>query len=208
MIDADELYRMLLSEYGMPPWWSYDPFAVMVQAVLVQNTAWSNVVKTTEGMGGIPSPDEVLSLEQDELEAMIRPCGFFHAKARAIKALALWWKQYGCDPGDTASIPAEKLREDLLSISGVGEETADVILLYALYRPVFVVDAYTRRMLSRLGYRYSSDNDIREYFTQGLPEDALIYGRFHWLILQHCISLCRKKPLCSKCFLEACRTHE
>ena len=197
MISSDKLYEMLLEEYGTPPWWSDDPFTVVFQSVLVQNTSWRNVVKTTEAMGAVPSPEEIIAMELEALEDLIRPCGFFHSKAMTIKALAAWWEKHE----DSDSVPAIKLRSSLLSIRGVGEETADVILLYALHRPAFVVDAYTRRLLFRIGCSFRSDDDIRGYVNEGLPQDALIYGRFHWLVLQHCIAVCRKKAECSSCCL-------
>ena len=197
MISSDKLYAMLLEEYGTPPWWSDDPFTVVFQSVLVQNTSWRNVVKTTEAMGAVPTPEEIIALDLEALEDLIRPCGFFHSKAMTIKSLAVWWEKHR----DSDSVPSIKLRSSLLSIRGVGEETADVILLYALHRPVFVVDAYTRRLLSRIGCSFRSDDDIRGYINKGLPLDALVYGQFHWLVLQHCIAVCRKKAECSSCCL-------
>lgn len=93
------------------------------------------------------------------------------------------------------------LRSELLSIKGIGAETADFILVYALYQPSFVIDAYTRRFLSRLGLDFTEDSEIREFFETELPKDARIYGYFHWLLLEHCISVCKKTPLCGKCKL-------
>ena len=198
MLTAYKIYTKLLSAYGPPEWWSDDPFTVMVQAVLVQNTAWENVVMATKAMGGIPRPETILLMADEELHALIRPCGFFRAKARTIRSLAAWWNGIR---GDESSLSTEELRKQLLAIKGVGEETADVILLYALHRPAFVVDAYTRRLLSRIGCSFRSDNDIRGYINKGLPLDALVYGQFHWLVLQHCIAICRKKAECSSCCL-------
>ena len=130
MISSDKLYAMLLEEYGTPPWWSDDPFTVVFQSVLVQNTSWRNVVKTTEAMGAVPAPEEIIAMDLEALEDLIRPCGFFHSKAMTIKSLAAWWEKHE----NSDSVPSIKLRSSLLSIRGVGEETADVILLYALHR--------------------------------------------------------------------------
>ena len=92
-----------------------------------------------------------------------------------------------------------ELREELLSIKGIGEETADVILVYAFYRPSFIVDAYTRRFLRRFGYSFQNDEEIRKFFTSLLSAEAKDYGHFHWLLLDHGKTYCRKKPLCSFC---------
>ena len=154
-------------------------------------------MKTTEAIGKIPRPESIIAMAQEDLEEMIRPCGFFHSKAGAIKALAAWWMEHRYPE----CISDSELRSSLLAIRGVGEETADVILLYAFRRPVFIVDAYTQRLLSRLGYQFRSDDGIRRYISSGLSADALDYGRFHWLVLQHCITVCRKKPECSSCVL-------
>ena len=198
MPTAYKIYTKLLSAYGPPEWWSDDPFTVMVQAVLVQNTAWENVVMATKAMGGIPRPETILLMADEELHALIRPCGFFRAKARTIRSLAAWWNGIR---GDESSLSTEELRKQLLAIKGVGEETADVILVYALYRPSFIIDAYTRRLLSRLGFQFSSDTEIRSFFEEGLEADAGLYGSYHWLVLEHCKAVCRKTPCCDECRL-------
>ncbi len=198
MLTAYKIYTKLLSAYGPPEWWSDDPFTVIFQAVLVQNTAWENVVMTTEAMGGIPSPGAILAMAEEELQSLIRPCGFFRAKARTIRSLAAWWDGIR---GDESSLSTEELRKQLLSIKGVGEETADVILVYALHRPSFIIDAYTRRMFSRFGFQFRSDPEIRSFLDEGLEADAGLYGSYHWLVLEHCKAVCRKKPRCAECGL-------
>ena len=203
MPTAYEIYTQLLSAYGTPEWWSDDPFTVMVQAVLVQNTAWENVVMATKAMGGIPRPETILLMADEELHALIRPCGFFRAKARTIRSLAAWWNGIR---GDESSLSTEELRKQLLAIKGVGEETADVILVYALYRPSFIIDAYTRRFLERIGYHFKNDEERRSFLTASLEKDVFIYGSFHWLLLEHSIMHCLKKPKCSGCvFSQLCR---
>lgn len=92
--------------------------------------------------------------------------------------------------------------QELLSIRGIGAETADVILVYSFYKASFIIDAYTRRFLSRLGYDISDDTTIKHFFETGLPEDAQFYGWYHWLILEHCISVCKKTPKCDICSLK------
>ena len=199
MLSAKDLYNALLAAYGRPRWWSDDPFTVMFQAVLVQNTNWNSVEKTCGAIADRLSSEYIEGLREEELERLIRPCGFYKAKARTIKALAEWFRQYCFDRQTVQKKTAAELRAQLLSIRGVGAETADVILTYAFYKPAFIIDAYTRRLLLRLGHNFSDDTAVRCFFNAGLPEDAELYGRYHWLILEHCISVCKKTPKCDTC---------
>ncbi|WP_400260156.1 endonuclease III domain-containing protein [Candidatus Methanomassiliicoccus intestinalis] len=201
MLNAKELYDLLIGAYGNPRWWSDDPFTVMFQAVLVQNTAWNNVVKTCATIGERLTPTYVTSLSTAELEQIIHPCGFYKAKARTIHALTAWFQQYQYARENVQKTPLPQLREELLSIRGIGEETADVILIYAFYKASFIIDAYTRRFLLRFGYDFSDDHELKQFFERDLPEDAQLYGWYHWLILEHCISICKKTPKCDLCFL-------
>lgn len=206
MLSATEAYNTLLAAYGTPRWWSEDPFVVLVQSVLVQNTTWSTVEKTWAALGGRLTPEAVERLSGQELERLIAPCGFQKAKACTIRELAGWFRGYGCDPRRLEEVPLPQLRGELLALRGIGPETADVILVYAFYRPSFVIDAYTRRLLDRLGYGFPDDDAIRCFFEEGLPRDARVYGQFHWLILDHCILRCRKVPRCGQCpFRDRCR---
>ena len=205
-MDAVELYHALLGAYGTPRWWSDDPYTVMVQAVLVQNTSWRNVEKAYGEAGGRLRPANVLAPSAEELEALIRPCGFQKAKARTIMALTAWYGSHGFDAASIRSKPQEDIRGEILSIKGIGEETADAILVYAFHKPSFIIDAYTRRLLERLGYSFSSDKERKKFLGNELPQDARIYGYFHWFILDHSIRHCRKKPICEECpFLNCCR---
>ena len=202
-----KIFHTLLAAYGQPRWWSKDPYRVMFQAVLVQNTTWANVEKTCALLEDQIDPEKIAPLSSAELEEMIRPCGFHKAKARTIQALTTWYQGYGFDQAVVQGVPQEKLREELLSLRGVGPETADVILVYSFYKPSFIVDAYTRRLLARLGYDFPDDHAIRCFFEQGLPRDAQTYGHLHWLILDHCIQHCKKSPQCQGCcFATECPT--
>ena len=184
-LGAAALYEALLRAYGEPRWWSEDAYTVLFQSVLVQNTAWGNVEKTCAAIGGRLRPEVIGELSPEELEALIRPCGFCRGKARAIRALTAWFGKYGFERQNAADVSTEELREELLAIRGVGAETADVILVYAFFRPSFIVDAYTRRLLGRLGHDFADDAAIKEFFEGALPRDAVVYGHFHWLILEH-----------------------
>lgn len=198
-MNANEIYDELLNAYGKPRWWSDDAFTVMFQAILVQNTAWSSVEKTCEPIKDRISLQFIGGLFDEELQKLIAPCGFYKSKARTIKLLIKWFEKYNYSVQETQKVPLQTLRSELLSLKGIGAETADVILVYALYQPSFIIDAYTRRFLSRLGFDFENDEKIRIFFERNLPKDARIYGYFHWLILDHCISVCRKTPLCGEC---------
>ena len=130
---------------------------------------------------------------------MIAPCGFYKSKAQTIKLLIKWFEKYNFSVQQAQKTSLIDLRKELLLIKGIGTETADVILVYTLYQPSFIIDTYTRRFLSRLGFDFEDDEKIRIFFERNLPKYARIYGYFHWLILDHCILVCRKTPLCSKC---------
>lgn len=209
MLYAEEIYQTLLDTYGKPRWWSDDPFIVMFQAVLVQNTAWSSVEKTCAAMGDKLTLEAVARLPRAELEQRIRPCGFYKAKARTIQALIAWFGGYGFDRAAVQKIPAARLRQELLALRGIGPETADVILVYAFYQPSFIVDAYTRRFLRRLGHELADDAAVKRFFETALPPDAHIYGWYHWLILEHCIAACKKTPQCQSCpFQRECQQHK
>jgi len=202
MMTAQEIYDRLRAAYGQPRWWSDDPYTVMVQAILVQNTAWSSVEKVTAELADHLTPESVLGLKTEELESLIRPCGFCRGKAAAIRRLTEWYGRYGYDAETVGTVGQEELRDELLAVKGVGAETADVILVYAFHLPSFVIDAYTRRFLTRLGFDFRSDGARRAFFEAGLARDHRLYGWYHWLILEHGISRCRKTPLCGGCPLE------
>ena len=197
MRDALGFLSLLSSVHGTPPWWSEDPYRVMVEAVLVQNTAWENVLRTREGIGDRLSPQWVESLDDVQLEEAIRSCGFQKAKARTIRALTAWWSSFAFDRDAVMAIGAQDLTSQLHSIKGVGMETASVIALYAFHKPVMVVDAYTRRILSRFGYSFDDDDSIRSFFCSSLGFREL--GALHWLILETGKVWCRRRPLCDSC---------
>lgn len=199
MLTIQEVYDELLQSYGKPQWWADNPYQVMVEAVLVQHTTWSSVKKMRPSLKDKLSPVYVQSLQQEALEELIRPCGFQKAKARAIQALTGWFMQYGCDGTAVRIQPLEQLRAELLALHGIGAETADVILVYAFRLPSFIVDAYTRNFLKRLGFSFASDAEIKGFFEGTLHKDTELYGNYHWLILKHCISRCKKTPVCGDC---------
>jgi len=202
------IYKTLYAHYGNLHWWpAKTPYEIMVGAVLTQNTAWGNVEKAIARFGDRLSPQFVQDVDTEELMDIIRPAGFFKQKAAYLKSVTAWFAKYGFDIPTVQNETLEKLRPELLAVKGVGKETADSILLYALGYPTFVVDAYTHRLCAR----YSVDagksyDDVKAYFEDNLPRDAEIYNNYHALIVINGKDHCRKtKPQCGICPLrETC----
>lgn len=199
------IYRLLLRRYGRQWWWpAADPFEMMVGAILTQATAWSNVERAIQRLAQADclSPQAIARLPLPELEELIRSSGYFRVKARKLKSLAAHiMDHYQGTVERLLGRPCQELRQELLSIYGVGPETADCILLYAAHYPVFVIDAYTVRAGSRLGL-FPADStylDAQAYFHQRLPPDPVLFGEFHALWVELGKELCRPKPLCRRC---------
>jgi endonuclease-3 related protein len=203
------IYRQLLAGYGSQHWWPADgPFEVMVGAVLTQSCAWRNVEKAITALkkAGKLSAAALRCLDLQELAGIIRPCGYYNAKARKLKSLANWLERScrdnldGLDDIDTPS-----LREQLLSVHGIGPETADSILLYAVGRPVFVIDAYTHRIVSRLSLSPCSQSyaACQALFQKNLPADSQLFNEYHALLVRLGKDFCRKQPHCPQCCLMA-----
>ncbi len=199
MLPSQEIYQQLHRYYGTPPTWSANPYQVMMESILVQNTAWNNVLKTRLAIGERYDPRFVEVCSQQELQELISSCGFWRAKATAIKALTAWLVQYEYDFSRVKQIPMADLRRELLAIRGIGEETADVILTFALVKASFVIDTYTRRFLQRMGYCFASDAERRAFLADGIEPDAAVFGRYHWLLLDHGKKHCKKQPRCNGC---------
>jgi len=183
------LYDRLMDAYGPQKWWPADsPFEVIVGAVLTQNTAWMNVERAIINLkkNGLLSVDEIHTLEISKLADVIRPSGYFNIKAKRLKNLCHWIiKQGGLEQLERMS--TDELRKNLLVVNGVGPETADDILLYAFNRPVFVIDAYTRRLLRNLGLiKGNEDYDfLRKVFESNLTRNHTLYNEYHALIVRH-----------------------
>lgn len=199
-----DIYRLLFAAYGPQHWWpATTPYEMMVGAILTQNTAWTNVEKALTNLGERLNPEYILAAPSEELAAAIRSSGYHNQKAIRLKTLTEWYGEYGCDIEKVQLADGNVLREELLGLKGVGGETADSILLYALNKPFFVVDAYTRRILQRLGYPLPSTYDgIRKAIEDNVPEELQLYNEFHALIVRHAKEHCRVKPLCAGCPLE------
>jgi endonuclease-3 related protein len=202
-------HRRLLRHYGPLDWWPGNTtFEVIVGAVLTQNTAWANVEKAIANLkrAGVLDLRSIQRLRAPRLAALIRPAGYFNVKARRlqnlVRAIAADWDG---DLERMFATPTEELRSWLLAVNGVGNETADSILCYAGDHPVFVVDAYTRRILSRHGLvPQEIDYDaLQEYCLRHLPRDVAIFNQFHAEVVYLGKDYCRKRPRCQGCPLEA-----
>jgi endonuclease-3 related protein len=199
------VFEALLATYGPQYWWPAEtPFEVMVGAVLTQNTAWTNVER---GLAQLRARTPlkaaaILDLPEAELAECLRPVGYFNVKARRLRAFCAAYLAAGRRRG-LSRLPTAELRRRLLAIPGVGPETADDMLLYAFMRPVFVVDAYTRRILSRLGELGGEEGyeTIRHGLEAALGPDAALFNEYHALIVRHGKEVCRPQPRCHACCL-------
>ena len=202
------MYRALLGRFGHRNWWPASTrFEVCVGAVLTQNTAWKNVVKAIDNLKAAAALDAhaIHRLPLDELAGLIRPAGYFNVKARRLRNFVDHLVQrHGGDLTSLFASPVDALREELLSINGVGKETADSIVLYAAEKPIFVVDAYTRRVLHRHGIiEEKTDYDtIQRLFHANLPADLELFNDFHAQFVAVGHHFCRRKPHCQGCPLE------
>jgi len=199
------IYSSLDAHFGDLHWWPGEtPFEIIVGAILTQNTAWRNVETAIGRLKNrrIMNPRSMRLLPEQELASIIRPAGFFNVKAARLKAfLRFLHENYGDSLERMFAVDTASLRSALLAVHGIGPETADSILLYAGGRPAFVVDAYTKRILSRHGL-ISSTADypyIQRLFMASLPKEIPIYKQYHALIVETGKAFCRKTPICSAC---------
>ncbi len=208
MNTADRLsaiYDRLRGAYGPQHWWpAGSPWEVIVGAILTQSAAWTNVEKAIANLqaAGLLSPAGIHGAAQDELARLVFPSGYYNAKARKLKAFAQRLHdgyQGRLEALFALDLPA--LRAELLSIHGVGPETADSIILYAAGKPSFVIDAYTRRIACRLGLAAASVtyHDLQALFMANLPPDAPLFNEYHALLVCLAKEACRKRPLCQPC---------
>ncbi|MCL1998070.1 MAG: hypothetical protein FWG65_04800 [Turicibacter sp.] len=207
MNDVLAIYERLAGYYDTTDWWpAKTPYEVIVGAILTQNTNWQNVEKALSNFAVI-TPEFVAAAELPELEEIIRPSGFYRQKAVYLKAITEWFAGYGYDVEAVQKRPLAALRAELLAVRGVGQETADSILLYAFRMPTFVVDAYTKRLCERYplaaGGSYAK---VKAFFEGSLPREVEVYDKFHALIVLHAKRHCLKKASCEGCpLLEVCK---
>jgi endonuclease-3 related protein len=201
-----KIYRKLHRCFGPQHWWPGDtPFEVAVGAILTQNTNWSNVEKAIRNLRNqnLLLPQRMYGLSLRELSFLIRPAGYFNVKAKRLRSfIQFLMNDYHGRMQDMAQEDLTQLRIQLLRIHGIGPETADSILLYALEKPVFVIDAYTKRVLSRhriMGFERSYQ-EFQELFHAALTRDVRLYNEYHALFVRLGKMFCnRRGPLCSMC---------
>jgi endonuclease-3 related protein len=209
------VYDRLFEGYGPQHWWPADtPLEMVVGAILTQSAAWANVEKAIRNLkaNGDLSVQWLLNLPQDELARLIYPSGYYNVKAGKVKAFMDWLvDRYGGDLNRLFALDTGTMRQELLSVHGVGEETADSIILYGAHQPIFVIDAYTRRIVTRLGLAPSQEtySAFQALFMDSLPHDEAMFNEYHALLVQHGKAVCRKRPICTDCCLMSlCPSHE
>ena len=204
-----QLYDTLFAHFGPQHWWpGQTRFEIIIGAILTQNTNWSNVQKAITQLkaSNVLAPDRLRDMEPDRLAQLIRPAGYFRVKAKRIGHYLDWlFARFAGDLDRVAKLNTYSLREELLSISGIGPETADSMLLYAFNRPIFVVDTYTARVAVRHGlieppFDY---HQLQDLFESNLPQDAKLYNEYHALIVAIGKEFCKPTARCEPCPLNA-----
>jgi len=203
------IYRSLYQAYGPQHWWPGEtPFEVMVGAILTQNTSWKNVEKAIQRLKakGVLNPKGIYTLKRSELIRLIKSSGYYRLKADRLKSFVKFiFQNYD---GNLKRMKEEEngiLRKKLLGVKGVGPETADSILLYGFKKPIFVVDAYTRRILSRhkIIPEGASYEEIQDLFMDHLPHEERLFNEYHALLVHLGKTVCKKIPKCDICPLNS-----
>lgn len=203
-----KIYQTLYKAFGLQHWWPGEtPFEIAVGAILTQNTNWGNVEKAISNLkkNKSLSAKAIYKMPVDRLAILIKPAGYYNIKAKRLKSfINFLMNDYLGSMSKMKKEDLDNLREKLLSINGIGPETADSILLYALDKPVFVIDAYTKRVLSRHKIMNSnkSYDEYQKLFHSSLKRDLKLFNEYHALFVKVGKTFCKlKKPLCSKCAL-------
>lgn len=199
------IYRLLDGHFGDLQWWPAEgPFEVIVGAILTQNTSWTNVEKAIQNLKREKClvPENLYRARKERIEALIKPSGYYRVKTRRLKKwLEFLFDEYDGCVADMFREDWRTLRKKLLRVNGIGEETADSILLYAGRKPVFVIDQYTRRIFSRHGLINGmvGYEEIQRFITDRLPVDVPLYNQYHALLVNTGKQFCKKDPLCMTC---------
>ncbi len=209
------IYHQLMARYGPQYWWpAPEPFEIIVGAILTQSAAWGNVEKAIANLksAGTLSPSALRRLPLAELAKLIYPCGYYNAKALKLKSFAHWLgEHYNDNLGKLFTHDIDYLRQQLLSVHGIGQETADSIILYAANKPIFVIDAYTRRIINRIGLApvANSYSAYQTLFIDNLPTDTRLFNEYHALLVRLAKEVCRSHPSCPQCCLnDFCQFYE
>lgn len=194
------IYSILLDEFGHQNWWPADtPFEVVIGAVLTQQTRWTNVEQAIANLKehGLLKPETLAQADVELIEELVHCCGFYRQKASRLNNIAIHFAKTGIKT--VFDVPINKLRTEMLSLNGIGNETADSIILYAANKPKFVIDAYTTRIMNCLGIN-GNYIKLQELFEQELPTDVGMYKEYHALIVEFAKKYCSKKR-CLECLL-------
>ncbi len=200
-----KFYELAFERFGPQQWWPGETqFEIITGAILTQNTSWANVEKAIANLksGDLLAPEKLHRFDLSQLAELIRPAGYYNIKAKRLKNFVNWlFDNYNGKLTNLESIDTDQLRTELLTIKGIGPETADSILLYAFDRPVFVVDAYTARIAFRHGL-IEQDADyeqLRELFQSNLSQDTQLFNEYHALLVRVGKEFCKPKANCSAC---------
>ena len=188
MNNINKIYDILYKQFGPQHWWPANSrFEVIMGAILTQNTNWKNVEKAIKNLKerNLLNKEAIQNTPEKELASLIKPAGYYNQKAKKLKAFV--------------KFEGEITRENLLNIWGIGPETVDSILLYAYNKPIFVIDAYTKRVINRLGYKEQTYDELQTLFMENLPTDEKLFNEFHALLVQLGKNYCKTKPVCEKC---------
>jgi endonuclease-3 related protein len=203
-----ETYELLYAAFGPQHWWPGEtPFEIITGAILTQNTSWANVEKAVANLksAGYLTAEALHHIDLTRLAELIRPAGYYNIKAKRLKSWVNWlFDTYEGELTNLERISTDQLRQELLAVKGVGRETADSILLYALGRPIFVVDAYTARITVRHGLIDANADyeQLRELFESNLPHETALFNEYHALLVRTGKEFCRPKARCPGCPLQ------
>lgn len=199
------IYQILYKSFGPQHWWPGEtPFEIIIGAILTQNTNWQNVEKAIDNLKqhNHLTPPAIKKIYINKLAQHIRSSGYFNIKARRLKEfIKFLYNNYNGNLTAMGKSNLALLREQLLEVKGIGPETADSILLYALNKPVFVIDAYTKRIFSRHKFFHekSAYHEIQDFFMKNLPNKIQLFNEYHALIVRLGKEYCKTKPLCGNC---------
>lgn len=195
------VFNTLEQHYGYFDWWRRDdPYEIVLGAILVQNTNWKNAEKALVNLGEQCNPISIASMDLGELAQKIRSSGYYNQKAIKLKAVTQWFLKYQYDMSVVREQDKDQLRKELLEVKGIGGETADAILVYAIGKPSFVIDAYARRIFTRNGLDVpKSYEKFRALMESVIPPDTQRYGYYHGLLVEHGQQFCHPKPKCQHC---------
>ncbi|MBU2589842.1 MAG: endonuclease III domain-containing protein [Nanoarchaeota archaeon] len=220
MAQIKEIYKLLQKAHGKQGWWPIinnktllceyhgkaprndeERFEIIIGCILTQNTSWTNVEKALYNLNKAKLLDikKINKTKESEIASLIKPSGYFNQKANRLKIIAMHLLRR------PELLKEDNLREELLKIKGIGPETADSIILYSAEKPSFVIDAYTKRIFSRLGFidENSKYDEIKAYFENNLEKDVKIFKEYHALIVEHAKRHCKTKPECKGCILRS-----